>query len=170
MRPPLAVGPRDAPSLHREERCRVEVSTGTYSTHQTRFPWGSVLALRYRDSARSLWTLRPVTVVTAAIARSRILGASPTTPIIRVTRGEEGRRSYSLPPASAESPFGAPLRPTPFQRRGCELPVDLLGPCGAFTEPCRPLTFPLSPAGTPESESFPPDVLSFVSALILRPP
>ena len=34
MRPPLAVGPRDAPSLHREERCRVEVSTGTYSTHQ----------------------------------------------------------------------------------------------------------------------------------------
>jgi len=28
--------------------------------------------------------------------------------------------------------------PTPFQRRGCELPLDLLGPRGAFTEPCRP--------------------------------
>jgi len=39
--------------------------------------------------------------------------------------------------------------------------VDLLGPCGAFTESCRPLTFPLSPADTPESESFPPDVLSY---------
>jgi len=39
--------------------------------------------------------------------------------------------------------------------------VDLLGPCGAFTESCRPLTFSLSPAGTPESESFPPDVLSY---------
>jgi hypothetical protein len=39
--------------------------------------------------------------------------------------------------------------------------VDLLGPCGAFTEPRRPLTFSLSPAGTPESESFPPDVLSY---------
>jgi hypothetical protein len=61
----------------------------------------------------------------------------------------------------SRTPCGAPLRPAPFQRRGCELPVDLLGPCGAFTEPCRPLTFLLSPAGTPESESFPPDVLSF---------
>jgi len=116
--------------------------------------------LRYRRSVRSLWTLRPVTVVTAAIIVF-VLGASPATPIIRVTRGEEGRRSYSLPPASAESLSGAPLRPTPFQRRGCELPVDLLGPCGAFTKPCRPLTFSLSPAGTPESESFPPDVLSY---------
>jgi hypothetical protein len=61
----------------------------------------------------------------------------------------------------SRTPCGAPLRPAPFQRRGCELPVDLLGPCGAFTEPCRPLTFPLSPAGTPESESFPPDVLAY---------
>jgi len=47
-----------------------------------------------------------------------------------------------------------------FQRRGCELPVDLLGPCGAFTESCRPLTFSSSPTGTPESKSFSPDVLS----------
>jgi hypothetical protein len=89
------------------------------------------------------------------------LGACPATPAFREARGEEGRRSYSLPPASGESQRGAPLRPTPFQRRGCELPVDLLGPCGAFTESCRPLTFSLSPAGTPESESFPPDVLSY---------
>jgi len=29
-------------------------------------------------------------------------------------------------------------RPTPFQRRGCELPLAFLGPRGAFTEPCRP--------------------------------
>jgi hypothetical protein len=31
--------------------------------------------------------------------------------------------------------------------------VDLLGPCGAFTEPCRPLTLLSSPSGTPESDS-----------------
>jgi len=28
--------------------------------------------------------------------------------------------------------------PATFQRRGCELPLDLLGPRGAFTEPRRP--------------------------------
>jgi len=86
-----------------------------------------------------------------------------------VTREGEGRRSYSLPPASAESRFGAPLRPTPFQRRGCELPVVLLGPCGAFTESCRPLTFSLSPTGTPESKSFSPDVLSIAGMSTLLP-
>lgn len=34
MRPPLAVGPRDAPSLYREEWCRVELTTRAHSTHQ----------------------------------------------------------------------------------------------------------------------------------------
>jgi hypothetical protein len=93
----------------------------------------------------------------------------PTTPIIRVIREGEGRRSYSLPPASAESRRGAPLSPTPFQRRGCELPVGLLGPCGAFTESCRPLTFSLSPPGTPESKSFSPDVLLIAGVSTLLP-
>lgn len=59
--------------------------------------------------------------------------------------------------------------PTPFQCRGCELPVDLLGPCGAFTEPSRPLTFSLSPTGTPESSSFSPDVLSIAGMSTLLP-
>jgi len=47
--------------------------------------------------------------------------------------------------------------------------VDLLGPCGAFTESSRPLTFSLSPAGTPESKSFSPDVLSITGVSTLLP-
>jgi hypothetical protein len=47
--------------------------------------------------------------------------------------------------------------------------VDLLGPCGAFTESCRPLTFSLSPAGTPESKSFSPDVLLITGMSTLLP-
>lgn len=47
--------------------------------------------------------------------------------------------------------------------------MDLLGPCGAFTEPCRPLTFSLSPTGTPESSSFSPDVLTIISVSTLPP-
>lgn len=35
-------------------------------------------------------------------------------------------------------------RPTPLQRRGCELPLVLLGPRRAFTVPCRSLTLSLS--------------------------
>jgi hypothetical protein len=86
----------------------------------------------------------------------------------RFASPEERRVDGAIRAASfSRSRSGAPLRPTPFQRRGCGLPVDLLGPCGAFTEPCRPLTFPLSPAGTPESKSFSPDVLS-IRQLVLR--
>ena len=47
--------------------------------------------------------------------------------------------------------------------------MDLLGPCGAFTESCRPLTFTLSPTGTPESKSFSPDVLSIAGMSTLLP-
>jgi len=47
--------------------------------------------------------------------------------------------------------------------------VDLLGPCGAFTEPCRPLTFSWSPAGTPESDPFRPMCCPCVSAFALQP-
>jgi hypothetical protein len=39
---------------------------------------------------------------------------------------------------------------TPFQCRGCEPLLVLLGPRGAFTEPCRPLTFSWSLEGTPD--------------------
>jgi len=73
----------------------------------------------------------------------------------------EGSTELFAAASFRRSRSGAPLQPTPLQRRGCGLPVDLLGPCGAFTKPCRPLTFPLSPAGTPESKSFSPDVLSY---------
>ena len=60
-----------------------------------------------------------------------------TIPAIRVVRKEEDRRSYSLSSASGDH-VTAHRSPTPFQRRGCELPLDLLGPRGAFTEPRRP--------------------------------
>jgi len=41
-----------------------------------------------------------VAVATAAIARFSNFECRSSTPAIRVTRGEKGRRSYSLPPAS----------------------------------------------------------------------
>jgi hypothetical protein len=47
-------------------------------------------------------------------------------------------------------------RPTPFQRRGCGLPLVVFRPRGAFTEPCLPLTFPWSLAGTPERPLYRP--------------
>jgi len=70
-------------------------------------------------------------------------------PAIRVVRKEEDRRSYSLPSASGDH-VPAHHSPSPFQCRGCELLLVLLGPRGAFTEPRRPLTFSLSPEGTPD--------------------
>jgi len=70
-----------------------------------------------------------------------------------VVREEEGRRSYSLSPASADRDAAHLWDRRLFERRGCGLPVVLLGPRRAFTEPCRPLTFPSSLSGTPESES-----------------
>jgi len=70
-------------------------------------------------------------------------------PAIRVVRKEEDRRSYSLPSASGDH-VPAHHSPPPFQCRGCELLLVLLGPRGAFTEPRRPLTFSLSPEGTPD--------------------
>ncbi len=70
-------------------------------------------------------------------------------PAIRVVRKEEDRRSYSLPSASGDH-VPAHRSPTPFQCRGCELPLVLLGPRGAFTDPCRPLTFSWLLEGTPD--------------------
>ena len=62
---------------------------------------------------------------------------------------EEDRRSYSLPSASGDH-VPAHRSPTPFQCRGCEPLLVLLGPRGAFTEPRRPLTFSWSLEGTPD--------------------
>jgi hypothetical protein len=70
-------------------------------------------------------------------------------PAIRVARKEEDRRSYSLPSASGDH-VPAHRSPTPFQCRGCELLLGLLGPRGAFTKPRRPLTFSWSLEGTPD--------------------
>jgi len=80
-------------------------------------------------------------------------------PAIRVVRKEEGRRSYSLPPASGDH-VPAHRSPTPFQRRGCGLPLDLLGPRGAFTEPRRPSDVPVVTRRHARPASVPSDALS----------
>jgi len=50
--------------------------------------------------------------------------------------------------------------PTPFQRRGCELLLDLLGPRGAFTEPRRPSDALVVTCGHARPASVPTDALS----------
>lgn len=86
------------------------------------------------------------------------------------SRGQErGAIDEAVSPISfGESTCGAPLRPTPFQRRGCELPSDLLGPREAFTGYQQPLTLSRSLAGTPESVSIPPDALTRTTLLADR--
>ena len=78
------------------------------------------------------------------------------------SRGQEGGGSTELFAAVSfgRSRSGAPLRPTPFQRRGCELPLDLLGPRGAFTEPCRPSDVLLVTRGHARPASVLTDALS----------
>jgi hypothetical protein len=56
-------------------------------------------------------------------------------------------------------------RPTPFQRRGCELPLDLLGPRGAFTEPSRPSDALSVTRGHARPASVPTDALSVPRSL-----
>jgi hypothetical protein len=108
------------------------------------------------------WAIAPACAIAAV--RSRCLRADPG----YSRNQEEGRscgaiRYRQLRPLTLRRTS----RPAPFVRRGCELPLDLLDPRGAFTEPCRPLTFSWSPASTPESVSFvPPDALVRSSALL----
>ena len=63
---------------------------------------------------------------------------------------------------------GAPRR-TPFQRRGCGLPSDLLGPRGAFTGSRRSLTFSWVARGHARTGSVPSDALLECSSLPRRP-
>jgi len=115
-------------------------------------PWGSVLALHCGFSVRPVGHC--------------VSGPSPGCAIVTFVnwvpscnpghsrgRRREGSTKLFAVVSFSRSCSGAPLRPAPFSRRGCGLPVDFLGPCGAFTESRRPLTFPSSLAGTPESES-----------------
>jgi hypothetical protein len=56
--------------------------------------------------------------------------------------------------------FRRTTRPTPFQRRGCGLLVDLLGPWGAFTRPCRPSDVLIVTRRHARPASVPTDALS----------
>jgi hypothetical protein len=84
----------------------------------------------------------------------RVLNQVPSLaiPAIRVVRKEEGRRGYSPSPASGNH-ASAHHSPTPFQRRGCELPLNLLGSRKAFTEPVSTSDVPWLLTDTPESVS-----------------
>jgi len=84
--------------------------------------------------------------------------SSLAVPAIRVVGKEEDRRSYSLSSASGDH-VSAHRSPTPFQRRGCEPPLALLGPRGAFTEPCRPSDVPIVARRHARPASVPTDAL-----------
>jgi hypothetical protein len=117
-----------------------------------RFPWGVVLTTRCGSLAA------PLDIASggrrlAAPSSSSIRGCLHYNP--GHSRGQErGAIDEAVSFTSFERSIrGAPLRPAPFQCRGCELPLDLLGPRGAFTEYRRSLTLSWSPAGTAESVS-----------------
>jgi hypothetical protein len=111
-----------------------------------RFPWGSVLALRCGSWAA------PLDV--ASGGRRRFLRHRRFRLGCRHLRSRpfarSGRRTIDgaircrqLQPITIRRTTG----PTPLQRRGCELPLVLLGPRRAFTVPCRCLTLSLSACG-----------------------
>jgi hypothetical protein len=117
-----------------------------------RFPWGVVLATRCGSLAAPLDTASGGRRL-AAPPSSSDCGCPHCNP--GHSRGQErGAIDEAVSFTSFDRSIrGAPLRPAPFQRRGCELPLDLLGPRGAFTEYRRSLTLSWSPTGTAESVS-----------------
>jgi hypothetical protein len=82
-----------------------------------------------------------------------------------VVREEEGRRSYSLPSASAESQCGAPLRPAPFLAPRMRTPRGPSRTLKSLHQTVSTSDVLASLPGTPESESVPPDVLSVIALL-----
>ena len=118
-----------------------------------RFPWGVFLETRCGSSAAPLDLASGGRRLAAPPSSSISAGAFHYNP--GHSRGQErGAIDEAVSLTSFDRSIrGAPLRPAPFQRRGCEPLSDLLGPRGAFTEYRRSLTLSLSPAGTPESVS-----------------
>jgi len=101
---------------------------------------GEQLSAPLRISCPPLRTLRQGAMHPPAPSSPSLLGAFTTNPAIRVVRGGEGRRSYSLPPASAERDLAHLSRDTFSVSQDAWFLLDLLGPRGAFTRPRRPLT------------------------------
>jgi hypothetical protein len=118
-----------------------------------RFPWGIVLAIRCGSMAAPLDFASGGRRLAAPPSSSILTGALHCNP--GHSRGQErGAIDEAVSFTSFDRSIrGAPLRPAPFQRRGCEPLSDLLGPRGAFTVCRRSLTLSWSPAGTPESVS-----------------
>jgi hypothetical protein len=141
---------RRAPAPQRQKATRANRSPGR--------PRGSSLSVGEQLSAPLRISVRPVGhCVQGAITRLRHRhvreGCLPTTPTIRVVRGEEGRRSYSLSSASAAR---APAHLSTGAFSSAE-DADSSWTFSVLVEPSpesrRPLTFSSSLAGTPESES-----------------
>jgi hypothetical protein len=116
-------------------------------------PWGVVLATRCGSMAAPLDLASGGRRLTPPPSSSISAGAFHYNP--GHSRGQErGAIDEAVSFTSFDrSTRGAPLRPAPFQRRGCEPLSVFLGPRGAFTVCRRSLTLSLSPAGTPESVS-----------------
>jgi hypothetical protein len=74
-------------------------------------------------------------------------------------RIDEAIRCRQLRPHTTRRTSG----PTPFQRRGCGLLLDLLGPRGAFTEPRRPSDAPVVTRRHARPASVPTDALPAVT-------
>jgi len=108
-----------------------------------RFPWGSVLALRCGSLAApldvALGGRRHFLSHRRIRSRCRHLRSRPFARSGKRTI-DGAIRCRQLQPITIRRTTG----PTPFQRRGCELPLVLLGPRRAFTVPCRSLTLSLS--------------------------
>lgn len=89
-----------------------------------RFPWGSVLALHCGSIVRPVGRCTEEANHLPVPSSHSLLGAFTAIPVIRVTRREEGRRSYSLSSASADrdvahlwtGAFYAPRMLTPRDR------------------------------------------------------
>jgi hypothetical protein len=124
-----------------------------------RFPWGSVLALGSGSYWPPLRTLRERAVAHLRHRRNHLrcsrLRSRPFAWSGR-RRIDEAIRCRQLRAIA----FRRTTRPTPFQRRGCEPLLDLLGPRGAFTEPRRPSDVPVVTRGHARPASVPTDALS----------
>jgi hypothetical protein len=140
---------------------------GDNSSEDSRFPWGSCLALRCGS-----FLAAPLDIASGGRRHSCaivvfVFRVPYSIPAVRAVRKEERSVERLVPPASARRQ-AAHHSPTPFQRRGCGLPSDLLGPRGAFTDCRQPLTLSCHSPARPSRSPKPPDALFGASALAGR--
>jgi hypothetical protein len=116
-----------------------------------RFPWGDVLASRCGSLAAPLDIASGGRRPPAPSSRLFRVPSPQSRPFARSGEGrvDEAIRCRQLRPI----PVRRTSRPTPFQRRGCELALGLLGPSSSLHRTASTSDVPLSSGGTPESDS-----------------